>query len=205
MRGTVVLRAIGLATVLLFVAAAFTPVTSALTRRLAVPSRPGHAQAIVVLGAGVSDDGLLNGSSIRRVLTGMLLHRRGLAPLLVLLGPAYRGTRPEAAIRAELAGELGIARDAILTVEDAWNTREEARRVRAALAPRGITRILLVTDSQHLVRAVPLFERQGFEVSPVGADEISPAARKPEDRLALGRRLAAEIAARAYHRLAGYL
>jgi uncharacterized SAM-binding protein YcdF (DUF218 family) len=205
MRGTFFLRLLGLAAVLLFIVAAFTPVPGRLTRHLAVTSQPGPAQAIVVLGAGVSTDGLLNSTSLRRALEGIVLHRRGLAPLLVLLGPVYRGTRPEAEVRADLARALGVASDAIVTVQGAWTTREEAQRVRTALAPRGVTRILLVTDSQHLVRAVPLFERQGFDVAPVAADDVSAAARKPEDRLDLSRRLAQEIVARAYHRLAGYL
>lgn len=205
MSATGMLRTLGLVGLLLFLAAAFTPVPNILARRLAVPSRPGPADAIVVLGAGVSVDGLLSRESLRRALEGVLLYRSGAAPLLILLGPSLDGSPPEATVREELARRLGVRADAILAVQDAWTTREEAQKVSALLAPRGMRRILLLTDSQHLARAVPLFERLGFQVAPVAADALSNSPRRPEGRLELARQVAQEILARAYHRLAGYL
>jgi uncharacterized SAM-binding protein YcdF (DUF218 family) len=199
------LRIVGLAGLLLFAAGSFTPLPSLLARRLAVASRPAPAEAIVVLGAGVAEDGRLSNASLRRALEGILLQRRGLAPLLVLLGPSFGGGPPEAEVRERLARELGVAPGRILTLQDAWTTREEAQKSRTLLAARGVQRILLVTDSQHLVRAVPLFERQGFAVLPVAANDESDAPRSPEGRLKLARRVAQEIVARAYHRVAGYL
>ncbi|MFB3816036.1 MAG: YdcF family protein [Candidatus Methylomirabilales bacterium] len=198
-------RIVGLAGLLLFAAAAFTPLPSLLARQLAVASHPGPADAIVVLGAGVNEDGMLGGASLRRALAGILLHRQGLAPLLVLLGPSFDGSPPEAKVREQLARDLGVDPGRILTLQDAWTTREEAQKSRVLLAARGVRRILLVTDSQHLVRAIPLFARQGFEVLPVVADEESDRPRSPEGRLKLARRVSQEIVARAYHRVAGYL
>jgi uncharacterized SAM-binding protein YcdF (DUF218 family) len=198
-------RSVGLVGLLLFLAAAFTPLPSLLARHLAVAAAPGPADAVVVLGAGVTEDGILGGASLRRAVTGILLARQGLAPLLVLLGPSFGGSPPEAKVRERLARDLGVDPGRILTVQDAWTTREEAEKSRALLAPRGARRILLVTDSQHLVRAIPLFARQGFEVLPVVADEESDWPRSPEGRLKLARRVSQEIVARAYHRVAGYL
>lgn len=62
-----------------------------------------------------------------------------------------------------------------------------------------------MTDSQHMARARPLFERAGFEVLPAPVDEISDTAEAPESRLKLMRRVAEELLARLYYRLAGYL
>lgn len=199
------LRIVGLAGLLLFAAAAFTPLSSLLAQRLGVASRPAPADAIVVLGAGVAEDGRLSNASLRRALEGILLQRRGLAPLLVLLGPSFGGSPPEAEVRERLARDLGVDAGRILTLHDAWTTREEAQKSRTLLAARGVRRVLLVTDSQHLVRAVPLFERQGFDVLPVVANDESDAPRSPEGRVELARRVAQEIVARAYHRVAGYL
>ncbi len=78
-------------------------------------------------------------------------------------------------------------------------------RIARRLEPRAVRRILLVTDSEHLTRAVPLFQRVGLEVLPAPADSISAATNSPEERLQLLRRLSQELMARLYYRLAGYL
>lgn len=189
----------------LFFAAAFTPLPNFLGQRLATPARLEAAEAIVVLGSGLSPDGALDNVSLRRALHGIILSRRGFAPLLVFSGPAYYGDVAEAAVRAGLARELGIPPQAILTVADAWNTRGEASRITSLLGARGIRRILLVTNSQHMVRARALFERGGLEVLAAPVDEVSLAADSPGGRLHLMRRILTEMLARAYYRAARYL
>lgn len=191
--------------IVLFFLSAFTPLPNVLTQRLEVPSHVEPAGAIVVLGAGVSLDGMLSSDSLRRVIQGVLLQRKGLAPLLVLSGPAFKGGPTEAEVRAELAKQLGVPSEAILTEAHVWTTREEAIRIKALLESRGVRSILLVTDSQHLVRARVLFERAGLEVFPVAADDVSDLSDSPEGRLKLTRRAFQEIVARVYYRLAGYL
>lgn len=198
-------RLLGLIGVGLFFASAFSPLPNVLSQRLATPPRLEPADAIVVLGGGIRPDGTLSNPSLRRALHGVTLYRTGLAPLLVFLG-APRDDQPEEAnARARLARSLGLPAGAILEVTGAWTTREEAAHVRARLAARGIHRILLVTDSQHMARAEPLFERAGFEVLPAPADEVSDSEDAPEARLKLMRRVLEEILARLYYRAAGYL
>lgn len=198
-------RLVGLVGVLLFLACAFTPLPNLLGGWLATPARVEAAEAIVVLGSGLSPDGMLDNVSLRRALHGIVLSRRGFAPLLVFSGPAYHGGVAEATVRAELAREFGILPEAILTVVDAWNTREEASRIKSLLEPKGVRKILLVTDSQHMVRARTLFERGGFEVLAAPVDEVSLAADTPGARLALMRRVLKETLARIYYRTARYL
>lgn len=200
-----VCRLLGLGGVVFFMISAFSPLPNLLSRWMSTPSRLEPAQAIVVLGGGIFQDGMLSTSSLRRALHGISLHRKGLAPLLVFLGPARGAGLVEAEIRAELARELGVSPAAILTVTEAWTTRQEAVRVRALLEPRGARRILLVTDSRHLARAGPLFERAGFEVVAAPADSISSAQDSPQGRLELTRQVLQELAARFYYRVAGYL
>jgi uncharacterized SAM-binding protein YcdF (DUF218 family) len=93
----------------------------------------------------------------------------------------------------------------ILAETQARTTREEAVRLGELLRSKGVRRILLVTDSQHLPRAEALFERAGYEVSSAPADDFSSVAVEAEERLRLMRRIAQEILARLYYRLAGYL
>ncbi len=202
MRARWVCRGLGLVGLALLAAAAFTPLPVVLARSIGVPARLGLAEAVVVLGANVRPDGSLNDVSLRRTIHGIRLHRKGLAPLLVFSGPPARADRPaEPAVRADLAGELGTPSSAVLTAT-AWTTAEEAAHVQALLAPRGVHRILLVTDSQHLVRASRLFERAGFQVLPA-PPETDPDAATPEARLELTRQILEELVARLFHRVAG--
>jgi uncharacterized SAM-binding protein YcdF (DUF218 family) len=198
-----VLRAAGGAVLTLFLAGAFTPLANALHARLLVAPRLERAEAIVVLGAGVSSLGTLSDSSLRRALLGIELQRRHLAPRLVLLGPTT-GDVDEAAIRAALARSLGVPGGAIVVVTGGRTTREEAARTRAALGPAA-RRILLVTGGLHMTRAAALYRRAGFEVLPAPVDDASGGGVSPQSRLALLVRVGTELTARAYHRAAGYL
>jgi uncharacterized SAM-binding protein YcdF (DUF218 family) len=196
------LRTLGLATLALFAATAFTPLANALHDVLAARPQIGRADAIVVLGAGVSTTGTLSDSSLRRAVHGIELHRRALAPTLVMLGPS---TWPlgEAPIRGALARSLGVPEDRIRLVMGGRTTREEAARTREELGAG--RRILLVTGAIHMKRARALFERAGFAVLPAPVEDTSGGGVSPEARLALGLRLGEELLAQLYHRLAGYV
>ena len=139
---------------------------------------PQPADAIVVLGAGASRDGLLSDQSLRRLIGGLTLYRRGLAPRVIVLGPAYQGRGPvEAEIRATLARDIGVPAAALVVEGRGLTTRHEAALAAARLRETGGRRILLVTGAQHMPRARLLFERAGLEVIPAPVVEISPAVR----------------------------
>jgi len=205
MSGTRIGRLVGLAGVALFVTTAFTPLPNLLSRWAGSPAEPEASDAIVVLGGSVWPDGVLSNSSMRRTLHGIGLYRRGLAPLLVFLGPARAAGPREAEVRAALARELGIPPEAILTEGDARTTREEALRVKALLSPRGIRRILLVTDPLHMWRARRVFQGAGFEVHAAPVADFPTAEAGPGGRLNLMSRVLEELFARLYYRVAGYL
>ena len=198
------LRALGVAGVLLFVLASFTPLPNLLDRWTGIPERLEPAAAIVVLAGGVDAQGVLGDSSLRRTLHGILLYRQGFAPRLVFSGPANKQGVVEAEVRAALARHLGIAPAVILTESRVHTTREEAARLARLLQPLGVRSILLVTSRAHMARAQPLFERAGFTVHPAPVEGPSQAAG-PGARLQLTREVAQECLARLYHRLAGYL
>jgi uncharacterized SAM-binding protein YcdF (DUF218 family) len=170
-------------------------------------SAPGiaPADAIVVLASNIDPDGTLNASSLRRLIDGVVLFQRGLAPRLMLTGTHLPGRPSEAAARAVLAQTLGVPRSAMLVEERLYTTRDEAERAAAVLKPLGVTRVLLVTAATHMARARALFERQGFAVQPAPVPEGGSSSDVPEERFGLLRRTVAEAAAHAYYRAAGYL
>jgi uncharacterized SAM-binding protein YcdF (DUF218 family) len=201
----IVLRILGIAAVVSFLLASFTPLPNALNRWAGVPARLEPAAAIVVLAGGLNEDGVLSDSSLRRALHGIVLFHHGLAPLLAVSGPASRRhRRGEAEVRAEMARLFAVSPSAILTETTALTTREEAARMAALLQPMGIYKILLVTSYAHMARSQLLFENVGFTVWPAPVDDLSDV-RKPEARLRSMRQVAQEFLARIYYRIAGYL
>src|SRR5437016_4366168 len=200
----IVCRCVG-AIVALVLVAALTSLPNYLAHALRPEPRLDAAEAIVVLGGGVQPDGALSSESLPRVMQGIRLYKASLAPLIVFSGAGFAHRPAEAEVAARLARDLGVRSEQILTETGAHTTREEAARIARRLEPRAVRRILLVTDSEHLVRAVALFERAGLEVLPAPADSVSPATEGPEARLELLRRLSQELMARLYYRLAGYL
>jgi uncharacterized SAM-binding protein YcdF (DUF218 family) len=202
---SIALQILGIAAIVGFLLVAFTPLPNALNRLAGAPSQLRPAAAIVVLGGGLEDDGVLSSSSLRRTIHGIVLFHRGLAPLLAFSGPTnQRYGRAEAEIRSEMARVLGVLPSAIVTECAARTTREEAAHMAALLQPMGIHEILLVTSYEHMPRSRQLFENQGFAVLPAPAIDM-PYTRKPELRLRLMRHLAQEFLARSYYRIAGYL
>ena len=201
------IRGLGVLTIAGFLILALTPASNAIGRKLAVNSQVQPAEAIVVLGAGLMHSGILVEESMRRVIHGIELYKKGLAPVIVFSGTG-RGDEPEtkeAAIRARLAMAMGIPSEAILREDTANTTREEAVHIASQLRLRHITRILLVTESLHMRRAQAVFERAGLQVLPAASADYTIMAISPGERLRLTIRILQEGAALIYYRAAGYL
>jgi uncharacterized SAM-binding protein YcdF (DUF218 family) len=197
-----VLRLLGACACAAFVVCAFTPLSDLARDRMRAAPQLEPADAIVVLGASVDREGVLNGNSLRRAVEGMLLYRRGLAPVVLFMGAAYSGPS-EAEVRADLARRLGLPVEAVLAESRALTTREEAQRARARLSARGGRRVLLVTGELHVARAAAAFRRAGLTPLAAPVPELS-AAHRPEDRLAVMEAVARESLARLYYRIAGF-
>jgi len=192
------LRILGLVAVLGVLLAAFTPLPNRLNALMAGSPRLEPADAIVVLGRGGADsDGVLTNRSLRRVLHGIDLYRRALAPVLVL-----SGTSEEARARADLARSLGVPTGAIRQLASVHTTREEGEQIGLVLLPDGLRRILLVGDPIDIPRTRAVMEHVGFTVLPAPTAATGPSV--PEGRLNLLRDIATELVGLAYYRLTGW-
>ena len=135
--------------------------------------------AIVVLGGGVDGKGSLRpttepGSNSRnRTTCGADLYQQGYAPTLVLTGgdTSVFGTGPQEAVEMKRwALRLGVPESATMIDTEARNTYENATGTKRLLGPASI---LLVTSASHLPRAVPVFTKQGFRVTPAPCGYVS--------------------------------
>lgn len=144
------------------------------------PAESPEAPAIVVLG-GTLQPGLAPrkgpelADSSDRLLHAARLFRAGKAPLVVASGgrfPWSRRERSEAAEMADLLAEWGVPREAILLEERSATTSENASEMARLLGARGVRRVLLVTSSLHMRRAIASFRAQGLEPIPSPCDAL---------------------------------
>jgi uncharacterized SAM-binding protein YcdF (DUF218 family) len=139
---------------------------------------PANTDAIVVLGGGIRHNGegrlgaVPRQPALERLAAGAALARRTGLPL-VLSGGSVDSGPPEAdVLEASLEDQFGI--HALLLERKSRTTRENARETAALLLPRGYRRIVLVTSSVHMRRAVGEFNRAGFLVTPAPCGMAGP-------------------------------
>ena len=137
-----------------------------------------EAQAIVVLGGGTLSAQYprqtveVDQAGDRLIYAAQLYHQ-GKADHLLLSGGRIdwiSSGAPPAEDMATLLEMLGVPRQAMWLESESRNTYENAANARTFLEPMGIRRILLVTSASHMPRAVALFEKQGFQVTPAPTD-----------------------------------
>ena len=178
---------------LLCVVVAYTPLVSAAARPLIrSDSIPARVDAIAVLSMGITPDGMMRGETLDRLLSGLVLARRGLAGvMLVSMERASNGT-PVAGTpisdSADLHNVTALAGAATSTifVDSVTTTRTEALRMKAIARANGWKTLAVVTSPLHTRRACATFEAVGFKVvcvpAAVRGSGLSPGSNA-EDRL----------------------
>jgi uncharacterized SAM-binding protein YcdF (DUF218 family) len=133
------------------------------------PAQLQRVQAIVILSGGTYyaapeyGGDTVGNATLERLRYGARLARESRLPLLVS-GGAPTGGRPEGELMREvLDSDFGVK---VRWAETASrDTAESAGLSAALLKATGVTRIALVSHGWHLTRAIPLFEKQGLEVT----------------------------------------
>jgi uncharacterized SAM-binding protein YcdF (DUF218 family) len=197
-----VCRLVGCLGVAAFALVSYTGLSNWLSARTGTPASIRTSGAIVVLGSNQLPQGSLGDASLRRTIEAIALFRRGASGLILFLGSDRENGRTEADVRSDLALQLGIPPGSLLTNSTGLTTQGEALVSRQILEPRGIRDILLVTDSQHMTRAMRIFAAEGFDVAPASVDEYpNPADDDAGDHYTLMARIVSEFMARTYQAL----
>ena len=143
------------------------------------PTEIPSGQVLVVLGGGTEPASPprttveINGAG-DRVLYAAELYREGKAPFILLSGGDIEwlssGSTTPAQDMAALLVQMGVPESALWLENESKNTYENALYAKEFLDEQNINQILLVTSAMHMPRAVALFEKQGFEVTPLPVD-----------------------------------
>jgi uncharacterized SAM-binding protein YcdF (DUF218 family) len=151
---------------------AYTPIVSPLAQPLIRrDSIPARVDAIAVLSAGFTPDGMMRSETLDRLLSGLGLAKRGLAPVILLsrerkdFGGA---TASDSADLRNVTALVGAATPTIF-VDSVTTTRTEALRMRAIARTKGWKTLAVVTSPLHSRRACATFEAVGFKVTCVPA------------------------------------
>jgi uncharacterized SAM-binding protein YcdF (DUF218 family)/lysophospholipase L1-like esterase len=138
-----------------------------LMRPLLVGDTAGHADVIVVPGAGLSDACTPNLNAVRRTLLAARLYRAGRAPLILISGGRPRAGDLRctvASVMAQLAVEIGVPPEAVRIERESRTTHKNAELSAPILRELGAKRILIVTDRLHMVRATAAYAHYGFAI-----------------------------------------
>lgn len=130
--------------------------------------------AVIVLGAKLIVPGTPTATLRRRVRHGVRVVEATGARHLLVSGGMVGPPPPEAHVMRDLAVAEGLPADRILIEDAARNTFENAVYTGLMIRERRWQRVIIVTDSFHLPRALYVFRRIGLRVE--GA-----AVRRPPD------------------------
>lgn len=114
----------------------------------------GSDTGIVILGAGLGPDGLPGPAILRRVARGVRLAQAHPEMPVIVSGGLLRGPKSEAAVMVRLLDQARIAPARVRAEDQSRSTFENILFLRDLMEPLGIARILLVTDSFHMPRAL---------------------------------------------------
>jgi len=172
---------------------------------------PAKADAIMVLSAGLNDDGTISPEATDRLIKGLELLNRGVAPLLVVSRESYLVDGKIVTSRQDQERIVSLSPGALSKLVVAGvthSTHDEAVRAGALSRSRGWTRIIVVTSPMHTRRACATFETAGVKVSCVASNARALAIgmiASPTDRVRAFQAWLYEIAGSIRYRQLGWL
>ncbi|HXY41844.1 MAG TPA: YdcF family protein [Vicinamibacteria bacterium] len=178
-----VVAAAAVATALLWLAAAYTPMVARLRDGLERRDSPAAADAVFVFGSRIQHDGDPTSEAMSRLARGLQLVAEGHSCRLVV--SEQRRSRSYAAIARAWAQDFAPKTE-IVAVGPIVDTHDEALALARLFHSRGWRKVLAVTTPAHTRRAAACLEAVGLEVISVPSVETRydyETLDEPRDRL----------------------
>jgi len=137
--------------------------------RIVPPEKAYYTEAdcILILGAGVRDDGSPSHMLEDRLLTGIDLYENGLTQTLLMSGDHGQKEYDEVNCMKNYAAETGIPPEDIFMDHAGFSTYESLYRAKEVF---GAEKIVIVTQEYHLYRALYVAQALGLDAVGVSAD-----------------------------------
>lgn len=125
------------------------------------------ADCILVLGAGVRDNGRPSPMLVDRLLQGIELYKNGFSDRLLMSGDHGRKEYDEVNVMKQFAIDRGIASEHVFMDHAGFSTYESLYRARDIFETE---RIIIVTQKYHIYRALYIADKLGLEAYGVASD-----------------------------------
>lgn len=133
-----------------------------------IPSKV-EGDVIIVLGGGSYNTGILKEDSLKRLLTGFVLHKQTGKPI-ILSGGSGINQLPDAEIMKATLLSLGVDLKSILLDSGSTTTQENAKYSKSIMEKKKYKVAILVTSAYHMKRAVKAFQKEKVEILPYPTD-----------------------------------
>lgn len=167
-----ILASLGTCLIMIIFVCLFSDIPNDLFSKLAVEQKIQKADAIVVLGAGVTESGWPGKFSLERTVKGVILYKQGYANTIIFSGGwDHDGYISSAKAMLQVAEDLGVPKQAILYEDKSHDTYENALFTSEILKEHKLNSVILVTSASHMRRSALVFNKLGISVYPAPAEE----------------------------------
>ena len=127
----------------------------------------GAADCILVLGAGLRDDGTPNLVLRKRLDRAVELYAQGVSDRILMTGDHGRKDYNEVRAMKQYAMDHGVPEEAIFMDHAGFSTYDSMYRAKEIF---GVRKMVIVTQEYHLYRSLYIAEELGMEVYGVSSD-----------------------------------
>ncbi len=135
--------------------------------RIVKADQAPKADCILVLGAGVRDDGTPSSMLADRLDQGVALYRAGVAEYLLMSGDHGQADYDEVNVMKQYAIDAGVPSEAIFMDHAGFSTYDSMYRARDVFQ---VQTVVVVSQTYHLYRALYIADQLGLDAYGVGAD-----------------------------------
>ncbi len=139
----------------------------AITESVQAYANDMQADCILVLGAGVREDGTVSHMLQDRLDCGIALYQAGVAPKILMSGDHGQAHYDEVNTMKQYAMEKGVPSEDIFMDHAGFSTYESMYRAKEIF---GAGRIVTVTQKYHMYRALYIAKKLGLEAYGVSSD-----------------------------------
>ena len=161
------------AAIVLILAGSFLAIINAIVLHQSKPkiqtkfSDNGSYDCLLVLGAGLREDGTPSEILQDRLQGAIELYQRGISDTLILSGDCSGEEYDEVSAMEEYCLEMGVPKEHIVRDDYGFSTYESMKNV---IETMGYHNILVVTQRYHLYRAIYIAQSMGADVAGFPAD-----------------------------------